>query len=87
MIGFGILGFGLSVIVPEIFRLAGRNKTLSASVAVSTVSGVGFVGFMVGPVFLGVISNIMTLVYSYITLFFSVLIAWGLVVIFRIKKY
>lgn len=87
VIGFGILGFGLSVIVPEIFRLAGRNKTLSASVAVSTVSGVGFVGFMVGPVFLGVISNITTLVYSYITLFFSVLIAWGLVVIFRIKKY
>ena len=44
------LGLGLSVVFPEIFRLAGRNNTLSPSDAISTVSGIGFIGFMIGTV-------------------------------------
>ena len=79
ILGFGCLGLGLSVIVPEIYRLAGENKTLSTSVAISTVSGLGFVGFLVGPVLLGIIAKFSALFYSYVFLFCSVFIAFGIV--------
>lgn len=85
--GFGGLGLGLSVVVPEIFRLAGRNKTLSASVAISTVSGIGFMGFMVGPVLLGVIANTTSLIHSYIALLFAIILAWVIVILFLKNKY
>ena len=61
------LGLGLSVVVPIlIFRLAGRNNTLSPSDAISTVSGIGFIGFMIGTVLLGIIAKASSLISSYI---------------------
>ena len=57
VLGFGILGLGLSVIIPEVFRIAGTTKGIKASVGISIVSGFGFVGFLLGPVVLGYLSN------------------------------
>ena len=68
VLGFGLLGFGLSVIIPEIYRLAGKTKEIDTSLAVSFVSGFGFVGFLIGPVLLGAISNWSTLTSSYLFL-------------------
>jgi fucose permease len=68
VLGFGLLGFGLSVIIPEIYRLAGKTKEIDTSLAISFVSGFGFVGFLIGPVLLGVISNWSTLTSSYLFL-------------------
>lgn len=82
--GFGCLGLGLSVMVPEIYRLAGENKAIPTSVAISTVSGVGFIGFLVGPVLLGVIAELSALIYSYVFLFFSIVMVFG--VVFLIQK-
>ena len=79
ILGFGLLGLGLSVVVPEIVRLAGRNKQLDTSQAISTVSGIGFVGFLIGPVLLGFIANWTALIYSYVFLLFSLGIALGIV--------
>ena len=87
VVGFGGLGMGLSVMVPEIYRLAGQNKTLPTSVAISTVSGVGFVGFLIGPVLLGVIAKFSALFYSYVFLMSSLLLALGIVVFYLRKKY
>lgn len=81
LFGFAIIGLGLSVIIPEIFRAAGKAKNISASAAISFVSGVGFIGFLIGPVVLGFISNNSNLKMSFITLLIvviiSVLIALG----------
>jgi fucose permease len=85
LFGFGLLGFGLSVIIPEIYRLAGKNEKLETSVAISIVSGIGFVGFLVGPVILGAISNFSSLVMSYIFLAVLTSIAFGLA-LFGLKK-
>lgn len=87
IIGFGILGLGLSIVVPEIFRLAGRNNTLSASDAISTVSGIGFIGFMIGPVLLGIIAKASSLTNSYIGLLFTIIVALIIVIVFFKKKY
>ena len=80
VLGFGILGLGLSVIIPELFRLAGKTKHINTSVAISVVSGIGFMGFLIGPVLLGFISEWSSLIMSYKFLLTSVFIAIILVV-------
>ncbi|MBU3011193.1 MFS transporter [Polaribacter vadi] len=85
VIGFGFLGLGLSVIIPEIYRVAGKTKELETSFAISIVSGIGFVGFLVGPVILGAISNWSNLVTSYIFLGILMIIA-SFLTLFVLKK-
>lgn len=78
VIGFGIIGLGLSVIIPELLRIAGTTKGIAASKSISFVSGVGFVGFLVGPVILGYISDSFNLRMSYVFLLGITLIATGI---------
>lgn len=78
VIGFGILGLGLSVIIPELFRLAGRTKNIPTSVSISFVSGVGFLGFLVGPVIIGFISNMTNLIIGYVFLAILIVISLAL---------
>lgn len=85
VMGFGLLGLGLSVIIPEVFRLAGQTEGVPASKGISIVSGIGFVGFLIGPVLLGFISNWSNLVLSFGFLSFSIIIALCLV-LFNLKK-
>ena len=85
VLGFGVLGLGISVIIPDLFRLAGRSKQLSTSVAISVVSGIGFLGFLVGPVLLGFISNWSSLIISYVFLLLLIITAFVLVV-FRLRS-
>lgn len=73
VIGFGIIGLGLSVVIPELFRVAGKTKNVSAAMGISFVSGIGFIGFLLGPVILGFISNEWSLHTSFICLLFAVL--------------
>ncbi len=85
VLGFGILGLGLSVIIPEIFRLAGNTKGVTASVGLSIVSGIGFAGFLSGPVLLGFISNQSNLTWSYAFLAGLIVLAL-LLTIFKLKE-
>jgi fucose permease len=86
LLGFGLLGFGLSVIVPEVFRIAGKTKGIETSFAISIVSGIGFVGFLVGPVILGAISNWSNLVISYVFLSVLIIVAFLLTLVGLKKK-
>ncbi len=79
ILGFGMLGLGLSVIIPELFRLAGQTKGVPASIGISIVSGIGFSGFLVGPLLLGLISNSTNLIWSFAFLSVSVVLALGLI--------
>lgn len=82
ILGFGLVGLGLSVIVPELLRLGGKTKGIDASQGISFISGIGFLGFLVGPVLLGFLADISTLKLSFIALFcftaISMLIALSL---------
>lgn len=85
VLGFGILGLGLSVIIPEVFRLAGQTEGVPASTGISIVSGIGFVGFLLGPVLLGFISNWSSLLMSFGFLSFSMILALCLT-FFNLKR-
>src|SRR5690606_14727310 len=59
--GFGMVGLGLSVIVPELFRIGGKMKNINSAEGISLISGSGFLGFLVGPVLLGYLAKISSL--------------------------
>lgn len=74
LLGFLIVGFGFSVIVPEIFRLASKLENIDASTGVAYISATTNIGFMVGPVLLGFIAESRSLhtSFSALTAFVSI---------------
>jgi fucose permease len=76
--GFGILGLGLSVIIPELFRLAGNTNGVDSSTGISIVSGIGFAGFLFGPVCLGLIADWADLTWSFGALAISLMLVLGM---------
>lgn len=57
IIGCLISGIGISTIIPIIYSEAGRSKNISPSVAIASVSTIAYVGFLIGPVFIGYLSD------------------------------
>ncbi|ADR20883.1 MFS transporter [Marivirga tractuosa] len=53
LIAFFIIGAGVSSVIPLVFSLAGKSKTMSSSVALASVSTMGFFGFLLGPPLIG----------------------------------
>ncbi len=64
-IGFLIVGFGVSSIIPLLYSTAGKVKDVSSGIAIATVSGVGFLGFLMGPPLIGYIAELAGLQYSF----------------------
>lgn len=64
-IGFLIIGFGVSSIIPLMFSTAGKIKEIASGIAISTVSGIGFFGFLIGPPLIGYIAQLAGLRYSF----------------------
>lgn len=62
--GFAIAGIGLSVIVPLVFGAGGRIPGISPGAGIATVTGLGYIGFIVGPPTIGFASQLLTLRYA-----------------------
>lgn len=63
--GFFLTGFGVSSVVPLSYGLAGKSTKLSAGIAISLVSSVGFLGFLFGPPIIGYIAEALSLQWSF----------------------
>jgi len=61
MPGFAAAGIGLSVVVPLVFGSAGRVPGVSAGAGIATVTGLGYIGFLIGPPFIGFAAQLLTL--------------------------
>lgn len=57
MIGFALVGFGVSSVIPIVYMLAARTKDMAPSAALSAVSSVGFTGFLIGPPSIGFLAH------------------------------
>jgi predicted MFS family arabinose efflux permease len=57
IIGCLIAGIGISTIIPIIYSEAGRAKNIAPSVAIASVSTIAYVGFLIGPVIIGFLSD------------------------------
>ena len=64
-IGFFLVGLGASCVVPMIYGLAGKSKTMQPSMALTAVSTIGFLGFLIGPPVLGFIAQLSNLRWSF----------------------
>lgn len=60
-LGFMLVGLGISSIVPICYSAAGRLKSVPASIAITIVSSISFLGFMIGPPLIGLLSEATTL--------------------------
>lgn len=81
IIGFGITGLGLSTMVPLIYSEAGHSKTMSSGAALAAITTIGMFGFMIGPVFIGFISEL-----SNLRIALSTLIVLGIISVFFTRK-
>jgi MFS family permease len=80
-IGFLLVGLGVSSVVPFIYSLAGKSKTMSPGLALAAVSSISFLGFLAGPPVIGFIAQAINLRGS-----FAIVALLGLVMIALINK-
>ena len=64
-IGFLIVGFGVSSIVPMVYSSAGRVSKIPPGMALAAVSSISFLGFLMGPPLIGYISELFSLRHSF----------------------
>ena len=64
-IAFMFVGLGVSTIVPTLYSIAGKHPTIPTSEALTAVSGVSFLGFLMGPPVIGYIAELSSLRFSF----------------------
>ena len=57
LLGFLLIGFGASNLVPVLFRGAGTQRAMPPALAVSAISLVGYAGVLLGPAGIGLIAR------------------------------
>jgi MFS family permease len=62
--GFAAAGAGFSVIIPLVFGSGGRVESIRPGAGIATVTGIGYLGFIVGPPAIGFASQLFTLRYA-----------------------
>lgn len=68
IIGFFLVGIGLSSIIPEMFRIAANFKGIEPAKGMAVIAGTGYFGFLLGPVIFGGIAEFTSLVFSFMAL-------------------
>ena len=66
--GFGLIGLGFSVIIPELFRIGGNVKGIESSKGIAFIAGAGYSGFLATPPILGFLADSSSLILSFMVL-------------------
>jgi hypothetical protein len=59
---------GVSSVVPMVYSAAGKSNTMAAGTAITAVSSLGFMGFLIGPPAIGFIAEASSLRGSFLAL-------------------
>lgn len=68
IIGFMLVGAGISSVVPMVYSAAGRSATMKPGPAIAAVSTISFVGFLIGPPAIGFLAEASSLKLSFLFL-------------------
>ncbi|KQB44352.1 putative membrane protein [Flavobacterium daejeonense] len=79
--GFVLIGIGVSCTVPLVFSIAGKSKNLSSGSALTSISTIGYLGFLVVPPMVGYISEVLSMKWAFLIMAFL-----GGVMIFMVNK-
>jgi MFS family permease len=66
ILGFLLVGLGVSSVVPLVYSAAGKSKVVSPGVALAAVSTIGFLGFLCGPPMIGLVAGATSLRISFV---------------------
>ncbi len=80
-IAFMFVGLGVSTVVPTVYSVAGKNQKVPAGEALTIVSSVSFLGFLLGPPVIGYIAELFNLRVS-----FAVIGVFGLGITFLVSR-
>nr|WP_294794286.1 MFS transporter [uncultured Mucilaginibacter sp.] len=80
-LGFIMVGFGVSCVVPMVFQMAGRSKTMSSGTALASISSIGYLGFLLVPPFVGFVAEALSLRAS-----FGLISLLGLMILFLVYR-
>jgi MFS family permease len=81
ILGYALIGFGVSCMVPMVFSIAGKSKSMSGGPAIAAVSTVGYLGFLLVPPIVGFVAQVANLRWS-----FAVISLLGLVIVWMTVK-
>ncbi|MDB5154089.1 MAG: transporter [Mucilaginibacter sp.] len=81
IIGYAFIGLGVSCMVPLVFSVAGRSKSMSGGPAIAAVSTVGYLGFLLVPPLVGFVAQAANLRWS-----FGFIALLGLVIVWMTGK-
>ena len=85
-IGFMLVGFGVSSVIPTIYGSVGRAAAPGqASIALASVSSIGFFGFLIGPPIIGFLSQAIGLRWAFLSV--SILGLSTFYQSYKLKKY
>ncbi len=71
LIGFSLVGIGVSAVFPMTFSLAGSSKKYSPGMAISIISTYGIAGMLIGPPLVGYIAHVVGLQYAFVLFILS----------------
>jgi len=57
IVGYALVGLGVSSVIPIVYMIAGKSRTMAPAAALATVSTIGFTGFLIGPPVIGFIAH------------------------------
>lgn len=60
-VGFAAVGAGFATVIPQVFSAAGRAVVIAPSVALATVTTMGYGGFLLGPPLIGFAAEVLGL--------------------------
>ncbi|MFT4202420.1 MAG: MFS transporter [Chitinophagaceae bacterium] len=80
-LGFTMVGFGVSTNIPNVYSVAGTQKDISPSEALTAVSSISFLGFLMGPPLIGYTSSLVNLRFSY-----TLIAVFGFVITLMVTK-
>jgi MFS family permease len=80
-LSFMLVGLGVSTIVPTIYSVAGKNPNIPAGEALTIVSSVSFLGFLLGPPVIGHVAEMSSLRVS-----FALIGVFGFMITFLVSR-
>lgn len=79
--GYVLIGVGVSCVVPLVFSIAGRSTKLSSGSALTSISTIGYLGFLLVPPMVGFISEFLSMKWA-----FLVMALLGVLMILMVNK-
>lgn len=81
LIAFMIVGLGTCSIVPTVYSIAGQKTKISIGLALTLVSSISFMGFLLGPPIIGYVAHATNLRYSY-----ALIALFGICIVFMSSR-